>query len=185
METPRGPMAVMGPRGIRHWQQSTMGILAFSAEILHQKVQVSIGFGITGHLRGRCREVYQGDRKPKRRVCVCVVLLSSRYSTAHTLYDISPARWPGELWMPPSTACRALSSHQLSFKQVSRGTARGRWGKGVKIIKAETEKRRVRGTEEERNAEREKGPCASERKGRKKYAGSQIVRCLQGDVSRW
>jgi len=59
METPRGPMAVtlMGPRGIRHWQQSTMEILAFSAEVPHQKVQVSLGFGITGHSRGQCREV--------------------------------------------------------------------------------------------------------------------------------
>jgi len=59
METSRGPMAVT---------MITMGILVFSAEIPHQKVQVSLGFGITGHLRGRCREVYQGGRKPKRHV---------------------------------------------------------------------------------------------------------------------
>ena len=82
--------------------------------------------------------------------------------------------------MPPSTARRALSSHQLSFKQVSRGTARGRWGKGVKIIKAETEKRRVRGTEEERNAEREKGPCVNERKGRKSTQGRKLSGAYRG-----
>ena len=128
----------------------------------------------------RCCAIAFFDMLQWNRVCVCVVLLSSRYSTAHTLYDISPARWPGELWMPPSTARRALSSHQLSFKQVSRGTARGRWGKGVKIIKAETEKRRVRGTEEERNAEREKGPCASERKGRKSTQGRKLSGAYRG-----
>lgn len=109
METPRGPMAVMGPRGIRHWQQSTMGILAFSAEILHQKVQVSLGFGITGHLRGRCREVYQGDRKPKRRV------LWPRQRSTFYRKPVNVLQSPTARGLPSANFCSRVNYGALSL----------------------------------------------------------------------
>ena len=81
---------VMGPRGIRHWQQSTMGILAFSAEILHQKVQVSLGFGITGHLRGRCVRFIRATGN--RSGVSCGLVSAARFTVSRSTSSRVPPR---------------------------------------------------------------------------------------------
>ena len=54
----------------------------------------------------------------------------------------------------------------------------------MKIIKAETEKKRVEGTEKERNTERGKRSVRKRKRRGSKSTRAQKVRFLQGGVSR-